>query len=419
MNNIKFNRSLRKIRTTSHAGLLVFKRLSEQLSLLSPLESQQFIKLHGHSLKAVFFAFLIKALIGTPVVSTFEDQVNDDQFLRLLSKFTRKLGKSVLGRNLKLYKPSFLRQSYFDLINRLIRKGIITLGRIAIDSTFIEVTGKAFQKATYGYSKKKTALGYRLSVAFDLNSKLPVAYIITFGSVHDSQHLEPLLKIIYSKYGVIPEQVVADRGYYGQKFFQYFSEDGIEFEIPVKKYTSIDKAFEQQDPKTFQDDPELRLKYKDDYVFIKGYGYLRVVWLVTTSKEDWMPEDLQSGDWWGILTNRVDTSPKEVIQAYQARWEIEVFFRGLRQRMALGRLPGRDFRQIQAHIFFVFVGYILMMLVRHLLPFDDNQLRIDLKIIQTKVIFVKAVFHKKGSRINVHFTAKDWLFYHAEEITLN
>ena len=131
-----------------------------------------------------------------------------------------------------------------------------------------------------------------------------------------------------------------------------------------------------------------------------------------------MLEDLRPGDWWGLLTNRNDLSPQEIIQAYRERWEIEVFFRGIRQRMALGRLPGQDFRQVQAHIFFVFVGYILLMLVRQLTSADEDQPRIDLKSIQTQAIFVKAVFHTKGKYLNVHFSAKDWLFYHEEEITL-
>ena len=105
-------------------------------------------------------------------------------------------------------------------IRSLIDKGLITLSKIVIGSTFIEVFGKGYQKARFGWGKTKTALGYRLSVAFDLDSKLPIAYIITFGSVYDSQHLIPLVEIIKSKYGIIPEQVVVDRAYYGQDFFK-------------------------------------------------------------------------------------------------------------------------------------------------------------------------------------------------------
>lgn len=419
MTPIKFCRSIRKIRTTSHAGLLVFKRLTDQLELLTPLESQEFIKLHGHTLKSLFFALLIKSLMGTKSMDSFEDDLNDDRFIRKITNLTRKLGKTVLGRNMKKFKPRFLHQNYYALIDQLITRGLVTLNRIAIDSTFIEVFGKGYQKARFGWGKMKTALGYRLSVAFDLDSKLPIAYIITFGSVHDSQHLIPLVEIIKSKYGIIPEQVVVDRAYYGQDFFKYLTDNGIELVIPAKKYSSVVKAFQKLDSQIFRTDKKTNLKYADDYIFINDYGWLRVVWLVCVEVEDWMPKDLKPGDWWGLYTNRVDLSPVEVIQAYKARWEIEVFFRGIKQRMALNRLPGRDFRQVQAHIFFVFVGYILLMLVRHLVPFDDDPLRIDLKVIQTKVLFVQAVFQEKGCRLNVHFTSRDWLFYYEEEITLN
>ena len=419
MTPITFCWSIRKIRTTSHAGLLVFKRLTDQLELLTPLESQEFIKLHGHTLKSLFFALLIKSLMGTKSVDSFEDDLNDDRFIRKITNLTRKLGKTVLGRNMKKFKPRFLHQNYHALIDQLITRGLVTLNRIAIDSTFIEVFGKGYQKARFGWGKTKTALGYRLSVAFDLDSKLPIAYIITFGSVHDSQHLIPLVEIIKSKYGIIPEQVVVDRAYHGQDFFKYLTDNGIELVIPAKKYSSVVKAFQRLDSQIFRTDKKINLKYADDYIFINDYGWLRVVWLVCVEVEDWMPKDLKPGDWWGLYTNRVDLSPVEVIQAYKARWEIEVFFRGIKQRMALNRLPGRDFRQVQAHIFFVFVGYILLMLVRHLVPFDDDPLRIDLKVIQTRVLFVKAVFKEKSCRLNVHFTSRDWLFYYEEEITLN
>ncbi len=82
MMQIKFSRSIRKIRTTCHAGLVVFKRLTDQLELLTPLESQEFIKLHSHSLKSLFFALLIKSLMGMPSVDAFEEKVNDDKFIR-------------------------------------------------------------------------------------------------------------------------------------------------------------------------------------------------------------------------------------------------------------------------------------------------------------------------------------------------
>ncbi len=122
MTPIIFCRSIRKIRTTSHAGLLVFKRLTDQLELLTPLESQEFIKLHGHTLKSLFFALLIKSLMGIKTIDKFEDDLNGDRFIRKITSLTRKLGKTVLGRNMKKFKPRFLHQNYYALIDQLITR---------------------------------------------------------------------------------------------------------------------------------------------------------------------------------------------------------------------------------------------------------------------------------------------------------
>ena len=145
---------------------------------------------------------------------------------------------------------------------------------------------------------------------------------------------------------------------------------------------------------------------------------MRTIWLVCEELEDWMPDQIQPRDWWVLFTNQEAWSPTEVIQAYKSRWEIEVFFRAARQRMALGNLPGRDFRQVQAHVCFVFLGYLLLMLVRHLAPIEADELRIMLKTVQEQVLMVKAVVVERGKTLNVHFTDKNWLYYHEAAVTL-
>lgn len=418
MQKFKISRSIRRTRTTSYAGLVLVKRLVDQLELREKFNTPEFIKVHGHALTSVFLALIIKSIMGTKSLDDFEDKVNDDIFLRKICYFTKKIGKTVLGRNMRRFKPAILQGEYFSLINQLQKMKIVTFRKIAIDSTFIEVKGKNYQKTAEGWSNGKVILGYRLSVAFDIDSKLPIAYILTPGNKHDSQFLVPLLEIIKSKYEVTPDLVVVDRGYYGADFFLYLYENGIELEIPVKKYTNIKRMFNDLDSQSFQRNNKLKLHYKDDYIWINGYGYLRVIWIVNSNVEEWMPEDLKSGEWWGIITNRVDHSATAVIQAYKDRWEIEVFFRSIKQRMALIKLLGRKFHQIQAHIFFVFVGYILLMLIKYLTSLEGDSSRIDLTVIQTRAIFVKAVIIEKNQRFTIHFTLKYWLYYHFEDVTL-
>ncbi len=362
----KFYRSLRKPRVTTLAGLVTFKRLADQLGLLDSLEEPDFQKLYGHSLKSIFVAMLIKALMGCPSLNEFEKQLANRPLIGKMAGCTTKIGKTVLGRNVKRFKPAFLLKTYENIIHKLLAQGIVTLRRVAIDCTFIEVFGETYQKATPGWGPSRTALGYRLAVVFDLDSKLPVAYILTYGCKHDSQFLLPLIELLEARFGRLPERVVLDRGFYGQDFFRYLTEKGIEFEIPVKWYASIGHQATTLLTSDFTAIRKWNLHYADRWVAITGYGYLRVIWLTCKTYEEWMPPKTRPKELWGILTNRTDLPPKAVIQAYRARWEIEVFFRGLCQRLALNSLPGRDFRQVQAHIFFVFSAYILLMLTQHL-----------------------------------------------------
>lgn len=418
MSTIKISRAIRRSRTTSYAGLTVIKRLSDQLELQDSFNAPEFIKVHGHALTAIYLSLILKSIIGAKSMDDFENQLNDDRFLRKICHFTKKLGKTVLGRNMNRFKPTILKGEYYSVITKLKTQGIVTLKRIAIDSTFIEVTGKTYQKAAKGWSNGKIVLGYRLSVAFDLDSKLPIAYILTAGNKHDSQMLIPLIEIIKSKYGTTPDLVVLDRGYYGAEFLRYLSENGIEWVIPLKKYEPVINSFERLTTERFLRSRKYNCHYCDDYLLINGYGYLRVIWIVSSTVEDWMPPELQSGDWWGLLTNRTDNSPNSVIANYKARWEIEVFFRGSKQRLALTKLPSHRFNLIQAHIFFVFIGFILLMLVQHLTVTTNCELRIELAILQKQAIFVQAVYFERNKELIIHFTTKNWLYTHFEEVSL-
>ncbi|MFQ5981562.1 MAG: hypothetical protein ACE5OZ_25745, partial [Candidatus Heimdallarchaeota archaeon] len=143
----KFYRSLRKPRMTNLAGLLTFERLTNQLGLLDSLEGADFQKLYGHSLKSIFVVMLVKALMGCPSLNEFEKQLKKRPLVGKIAGCTTKIGKTVLGRNLKRFKPAFLRETYENVIHRLLAQGIVTLRRVAIDCTFIEVFGETYQKA--------------------------------------------------------------------------------------------------------------------------------------------------------------------------------------------------------------------------------------------------------------------------------
>lgn len=58
-----------------------------------------------------------------------------------------------------------------------------------------------------------------------------------------------------------------------------------------------------------------------------------------------------------ILTNLMNLTTVEVVQHYQSRWDIEVFFRDLKQHLALGRCMGRTVEHAQRHLALICLAY--------------------------------------------------------------
>jgi len=58
-----------------------------------------------------------------------------------------------------------------------------------------------------------------------------------------------------------------------------------------------------------------------------------------------------------ILTNMADLTTVEVVFNYQSRWNIEVFFRDLKQNFALGRCMGRTVEHAVRHIALIIMAY--------------------------------------------------------------
>lgn len=59
-----------------------------------------------------------------------------------------------------------------------------------------------------------------------------------------------------------------------------------------------------------------------------------------------------------ILTNMKGLTVAEVVRRYQSRWQIEVFFRDLKQHFALGRCMGRKVESANRHIALICLGYV-------------------------------------------------------------
>jgi IS4 transposase len=90
----------------------------------------------------------------------------------------------------------------------------------------------------------------------------------------------------------------------------------------------------------------------------KGKGLLRRV-------ESWVEVD---GKWRTMvsITNNLAWSPRSVCDLYRRRWDIEVFFKQVKQSLKLGSFLGHSANAVRWQIFTALLIYVLLRFMAHL-----------------------------------------------------
>jgi hypothetical protein len=71
--------------------------------------------------------------------------------------------------------------------------------------------------------------------------------------------------------------------------------------------------------------------------------------------------DRNNGDWLAILSTDIDLPDQEIVRIYGKRWDIEVFFKMIKQHLRLAKeIQCRDFDALIAHTSIVFMRYMFL-----------------------------------------------------------
>ena len=65
-----------------------------------------------------------------------------------------------------------------------------------------------------------------------------------------------------------------------------------------------------------------------------------------------------------FLTNRFDLSPKTIANLYKARWQIEIFFKTLKNQLRIKKFLGTSAHSVQAQIWVALIASLLVSLIR-------------------------------------------------------
>lgn len=354
------SRPSRIVRQTTTGGLVLIQRQFAKYTPFKTLFEDLSKKAFGISILAVWLIMIFRALLGGSSFLQLQKDWNDDPVNGILVGYRKAITHRLLARNIHRILPDNSRKMVIGTVKSLYDKSYITLRRTAIDSSEIVVSGSKYKKIGSIKKKGKYYSGYRLSIIFDLDSKVPIAYILTSLNVHDSKILISLLKFVKSEFGIYPKELAIDRGYYGVDFFKFFIDNGIKFFIPAKSFSAYKNKVAVLSKSDFQYNKKSKLYFKEDELILDKVGKLRCLFVFTKGFEEWMPCDNGNNHLWAILTNDTKKSSLNVIRLYKERWQIEVFFKGIKQQLGLQLLPGRDYRIIQMHVATVLLSYILL-----------------------------------------------------------
>lgn len=136
-------------------------------------------------------------------------------------------------------------------VQKLYERGIISQRVIVIDSTLIKGYSRpkgdrrpSDPEAAWGFSSTgEKVFGYKLHLACDPETELPLAYEITSANVHDGKIFPILLKKV-KRMGLTPRWVVADAGYDSMRNRSLAASEGMVAIIPVNPRNKKEKPTE-------------------------------------------------------------------------------------------------------------------------------------------------------------------------------
>jgi hypothetical protein len=213
----------------------------------------------------------------------------------------------------------------------------------AFDSTTIPLCLSVFWWAKF----RKRKGGVKAHVLYDLESQVPTYFHITKASVHDSKAMKGIPYESGSYY-------VFDRGYNAFKELYRIHRHESFFVVRAKKnlrYKCI--KWKRRMPKNVITDSEILLA---DYITSKKYKEkLRLVKFY----------DENEGREFTFLTNAFHLSALQIANLYKNRWQIELFFKWLKQHLKIKKFWGTTENAVRIQISAAITAYCLVAIVQH------------------------------------------------------
>lgn len=220
--------------------------------------------------------------------------------------------------------------------NKLRLKGPV----LALDSTTIELCLELSPWARFHHGKG----AIKLHMAVDIAGDLPTVMVLTEGRKHD-------VTVAHRLSFPVGTLLIMDRGYVDFSWMQTLNDSGVWFVTRMKK-NCRHKVRECR--KTDRTQGVLA----DQTIRLKGQGYEGNLRKVSY-------RDPETGHKYIFLTNRFDLAAKTICNLYKARWQVELFFKTMKQHLQVKKFVGTSVNAVKIQIWVALIAYLLLLMVKY------------------------------------------------------
>ena len=208
---------------------------------------------------------------------------------------------------------------------------------IAIDSTTISAGKGRLKWAKY----KSQKAGIKIHVAFNVNSNQPQKVKESNANKHDGPIGEEIIDI--------KNIIVEDRAYANYERFDTFNTKGQSFVIRIKNNAK------------FINRKSLKYLKSDNYKISKDFTcYLGNEYTKTENRFRVVTFSDYKGKLIQVCTNIRNIDPDRIAEIYKTRWNVECFFRFIKQNLNVTNLFGTTENAVYNQIFIALVAYVLL-----------------------------------------------------------
>ena len=242
------------------------------------------------------------------------------------------------------------KELFFSLLKRaqaIAPKHKLKLNRklFYLDASTIDLSLKLFPWARF----RKTKSAVRLHTLLAADGLLPAFLTITDGKTHETT-VAKNMQIPAGSY------VAIDRGYHDFSLYNFFKNNNIRFVTRVKsnaKYQVLEQNDTSENSNVLKDETIAFTVYYSN----KKYPHpLRLIQYY---------DDIQDKEL-TFLTNDFENDAQTITDIYKARWEIEIFFRTIKQNLKIKRFFGTNSNAVFTQIWIAMIAYLLISLHKFL-----------------------------------------------------